>query len=57
MSKSMTAYMILAKTQPLTINHQLPIYWSHKVAVNELKKYGGTLVKVKLEWDIKTKEV
>jgi hypothetical protein len=45
-----SAWIIIAKTQPITTDYKLPIYWRKNIAERDAKKFGGTVKKVKMSW-------
>lgn len=45
-----SAWIIIAKTQPITTDYKLPIYWRKNIADRDAEKFGGTVKKVQMSW-------
>lgn len=48
--RSRRYWMIISKVEPLTKDAQLPIYWLKRIAEQDAKTYGGTVVPVEITW-------
>jgi hypothetical protein len=45
-----SAWILIAKTQPIVTDHKLPIYWRKDIALQDADKFGGNLKKVEMKW-------
>lgn len=50
--RSMTAWVLINKTQPMVINERVPIYWKKGIALQDAKVFGGKVERCIITWDV-----